>query len=376
MDEVIKYIKDIRREFHKVPEPAYKEYRTTELIREKLEKLGLELKSFNLVKTGGYCDIGSSEEMIAFRADIDGLPILESEKNRVVSENEGFMHACGHDYHISFGIGLAKVFANRKSKRGLKIIFQPAEESPDSGGEYVSKELDYSVLKKILAVHVSPYFRKGVIKVKPGAMCASSSLVRIDVIGPGGHTSAPEKAKDLIYVACSFATNLNEYLRKSIDSQSVFSLVFGKIKGGKSHNVIPDRVQLSGSLRTLDEGVHRSIEEKMKEFASRFGNLYGVEIKADIPTYCPPVINSEELFAELNAYYRESAYPVSLNTEEKAFMGADDFSFYSRVIPGLYMMVGGKYKGELHSPELELDEELIDSAFPFVAGFIDYLLNK
>ena len=376
MNELIKYVRDVRREFHKIPEPAYKEYRTTELIREKLAELGLELRSFKVVETGGYCDIGNPDEMIVFRADIDGLPIVESEKNRLVSENKGFMHACGHDYHISFGIGLAKAFAKRSCKRGLKIIFQPAEESPDSGGEHISKELDYSVLKKILAVHVSPYIEKGVIKVKPGAMCASSSLVRISIIGPGGHTSAPEKTRDLIYIACNFVANLNEYLRKSVDPQSVFTLAFGKIRGGESHNVIPDRVQLSGSLRTLDENIHKSIEKKIGEFASSFGNLYGIKIEVDIPTYCPPVINSRELFAELNTYCEKSNYPVSLNIEEKAFMGADDFSFYCRFIPGLYMMVGGRYKGELHSPELELDEELIDSTFPFIVGFIDYLLNK
>ncbi|MBO8131832.1 MAG: amidohydrolase [Candidatus Marinimicrobia bacterium] len=377
MYELIEFTKEIRRKLHKIPEPAFKEFKTTKFIEITIRNMGLQFEKFENLLTGGYCKIGNQDNVVLYRTDIDGLPIQESRSNKLKSTHHGYMHACGHDYHTAFGLALLRYFKDKNLKRGLNVIFQPAEESADSGGMYTVKEIDFSKVCCVLGVHMSPYYEKGVIQVKSGPMCASSSLIAFEFKGKGGHTSAPDKSNDLVYIVSEFISHLNDYLRKQIDQEEIFILSFGKIQGGESHNIIPEKVFVGGSLRVLNENVYNKIKDLIKDYVKGYEKLYKIKIDFKIPSYCPPVINNNNLYNNFVRFIsQDKELKETWKIENKVFMGADDFSFYSRIVPGLYFLIGAKKRGELHSPILEFDEDVIDISLPLLTRFVEYLLKK
>jgi len=366
----------IRREFHKYPELAFEEHKTTSYIKELTESWGLKLNEFQNLKTGGYCDVGEGD-IIAFRSDIDALAIEENKDHQVCSNLPGLMHACGHDFHTTIGLGLLKYFKeNEDSLKGrLRVIFQPGEEAAPGGAETVVKEDIWDNVKAILTTHVFPRLEVGKVILMDGPVQASSTSLFVEIKGKGGHTSKPHETADLINITGHYIVQVQDYIKQKTDSLETLVMVFGYVNGGNAHNVIPQTIQLRGTLRTLDNGVLKQSIELLKEFTSTFGKLYDVKINLVFPTSCPATINDDKLNLAFKECMNRAGRLDDVLMPKRPSMGADDFAFYLDKVPGLYLGVGAGGSGVLHSGDLELDENLIEPAVYFMAEYITCLFE-
>ncbi len=377
MEKILPELISIRRELHRFPELSFQEHETTKFIAKTVSAWGLQFHRFKNIDTGGYCDIGKGDTYL-FRSDIDALPINENPDHEIRSENSGIMHACGHDFHTAIGLGLLKYFSIYKERLNgkVRVIFQPAEESVPTGAETVVKEDLWDNVKGILSVHVDPSVDSGKFTLSDGVVHASSTLMTIDISGPGGHTSKPHETVDLISAASFYLVQLQSFLKQSIDPRERFVLAFGSIKGGSAHNVIPQNISIAGTLRTFDNEVLNQIKTLVYHFSSTFEKMYGDEavVNIEFPSSCPASINDSALHKKFSDYMEENAGKADLIASLKPSMGADDFSFYLNKVPGLYLGIGGAGKGVLHSGDLLLNEDLIKPAVKYMAEFISSLL--
>ncbi len=374
IETVLPEIQKIRKDLHRNPELSYKEFKTTDLIEKKLRQWGLKFNRFTKLETGGFCDLGDKRQILGIRADIDALPILEEETHSVRSRNQGVMHACGHDYHTAVGLGLLKYFVTYPDELpgGIRVIFQPAEEAAPGGAETVIKENIWGNMVAILAVHVDADTEVGNVMLPKSAVQASSTSLFIKLKGPGGHTSQPHETADLVSIGAEFVTQIQAHTRKKVDPRQTLAFAFGKIKGGDTHNTIPQQIILRGTIRTHSNRVLSDTIKTMRAFAVNFAQTYGVEIKIDFPTSCPAVINDTRLAELFFNYMQNQKQQEQVSIPPKPSMGADDFAFYLKRIPGLYLQVGGKGKGTLHSQDLELDEGFLAFALETLRGFIQH----
>ncbi|HGY56559.1 MAG TPA: amidohydrolase [Caldithrix abyssi] len=369
---IIKEILQIRRELHKSPELAYKEHKTTRLIKNTLNGWGIEFYPFEHLETGGYCMVGDGKPFVAFRADIDGLPVTEDASHTIRSLNEGFMHACGHDYHTALALGLIKYLHNNSDRLNNTVVFlfQPAEEAAPGGAEQVIKESVWKKVRKIVGVHVAPDISVGKFVLVNGAVQASSTSLFIEINAPGGHTSKPHETVDTIAVSSQYIVQLQKYIRHKNDPQETVVLVFGSIQGGGTHNIIPQKVTLRGTLRTLNNNILENTLEYIREFSNRFSSLYEADIRVSFPTNCPATINDSILLKIFSEYMKKTGKGGDLILRTKSSLGADDFAFYSKEVPGLYILLGAAGRGSLHSGNLELNEKVLHYALEPLAEFL------
>ncbi len=371
-------LKAIRQYLHQNPELSFQEFNTTRFIKKTLREWNIPFFSFKNLKTGGYADIGEGRPVYVFRADIDALPIAEDARHRVKSQINGIMHACGHDYHTAIGLGLLKYFKDTKgaNKGTLRVIFQPGEEAAPGGAEKIINEPIWQDVRGIITIHVQPKIETGKFLLSYGPVQASSTSVKITLLGPGGHTSKPSQTVDLIQVAGLFVVQLQSFLNQHKDPQDIIAFAFGSIHGGSTHNIIPDLITLQGTLRTLDHRVLKRSLQEIRTFCQSFAHLYKIKINVDFPTNCPPTINDGALSQKFESYMLSSGRGDRLLKPSRPSMGADDFSFYLQTIPGLYLLVGGGGRGHLHSSGLELDENLLYPAVETLANFFIYLFEE
>ena len=372
-------ITSIRQWLHQHPELSFKEFETTKFIREKLASWNLHLEPFHSVRTGGYVDIGKGERpMLGFRADIDALPIDENVNHVTISLNNGIMHACGHDFHTAFGLGLAKYFADNPDDLNgrLRIFFQPAEESIPDGASTIHKENLFNDLTGIFAVHVDLRYQTGQIAVKEGTACASSTLIKLKFNGHGGHTSRPHDTVDLVRISSLYISQITGYLKSIIDSSEDFVLVFGEIHGGHSHNIIPSQLILQGTLRNFDNEVLEVLLKGFKQFTSDFAKIYGCQIQLEIPNSTPAIINDPHMVTGLIDFCNNSKYADRLVVMPKPSMGADDFAYYGRVLPSLYFQIGVDGRGNSHSSDFIVQDTVLKPGLEFLISYIKHFLNK
>ncbi len=371
LESILPEITEIRRNLHKYPELSFKEFETTKLLEDKIKSWGLQFNRFKNMETGGYCDIGEGE-IIGFRSDIDALPILEDPSHDICSEIKGAMHACGHDFHTAIGLGLLKYFSENKNglKNKLRIIFQPAEEAAPGGAEQVIKENILENVISVLAVHVDPMLQIGKLNIVEGPVQASSTSIHIGFFGPGGHTSKPSETVDLINASAFYITQIQSFIQQNIDSRETVAFAFGTISGGTTHNIIPQHIILKGTLRTHNNIVLNKCIELMNSFTKSFAELYKIKIEINFPTNCPATINDSALTRKFIEFVHHSGYENKLVLDAKPSMGADDFAFYGLTVPSLYLQIGAKGEGTLHSKDLILNEDVLKYALETLIGFI------
>ncbi|HDP68348.1 MAG TPA: amidohydrolase [Candidatus Marinimicrobia bacterium] len=376
---LIENVIQTRRWLHEHPELSYQEFATTRYLQEWLKEMQLKLQPFNSVDTGGFVDVGrGAGPLFGFRADIDALPIEENDAHRIKSGNRGVMHACGHDFHTALGLGLAQYFSTNPDEiRGrLRILFQPAEETIPDGASKIHKEPLFDQMIGLFAIHVDLRFQPGQIAIKEGTACASSTLLKIRLKGPGGHTSRPHETVDLIRITALYISELNGYLKSLIDSRHDFTLVFGSIHGGNLHNVIPSEILLSGTLRNFDNHVLKILLDGIKDFSHKFATLYKFTVEVDIPNSTPAIVNNTTMYAQLLSFAETNGYSDRIVKMGQPSMGADDFAYYSRVVPSLYFQIGAGGSGSSHSSDFQLSDELLEPALDFLIGYVKYVLNS
>lgn len=359
VEEVAPGVVELRRLLHRSPEPSHHEYRTTELIRRFITSHGLEFHDRG-TKTGGWIDIGESPR-IGFRADIDALPIREPETNSPRSDNEGWMHACGHDAHAAIAAGIAVALARLGPDESARIIFQPAEEAFPGGAIELVNEGVVDGIEELVAFHVDPTLQVGKVGARGGPITAGSDSLTITFHGPGGHTSRPHKTVDLVAAAARVAAELPGAIRDAIDARSAVVTAFGSIHGGDAPNVIPTEVVLRGTVRTLDAGLWDVLPSLVDKILGSLLALSGAGYSLDYRQGIAPVVNDEALVARATRAIERALGPGSVVGTETS-MGGEDFSSYLEVTRGaLFRLGAASGGGDLHSSSFHLNE----GAIPF-----------
>ncbi len=379
MEKIIKNIEPLiisyRRALHRIPEPAYREEKTSLYITEILNELGIKPK--RIAGTGLIADIdtGKKGQNIAVRADMDALPVREKTSLDFASEHEGFMHACGHDGHMAILLGLALLIVKAKEHftGKLRLIFQPAEESPPEGGaKMMIKEGCLDGIDRILGFHIIPDIYWDEISIAPGPIMASADEFEIEIIGTGGHASAPEKTIDTILIASKVVQALSEIVPRYVSPLESAVITCGKIEGGYAFNVIPEVIKICGTVRTLNVEVQNLLEGKIKSIIPKLCETYGAKCNIRYIRCYPMVIND----ASTCEYLRKVAYTIYEKEKVltlKPMMGSEDFSFYLQKVKGCYIFFGGRENGQsyqLHSPYYSFSEKVLTRAVLFLGKAI------
>ena len=348
----------IRRDLHMIPEIGFQEFKTQKYIMNFLAELDLSYEI--AAKTGVVCYIDMHQNTtIALRSDIDGLSINEKNDIDYKSLHEGFMHACGHDGHIAMLLAYAKyiITENIQLPNNILLIFQPAEEGP-GGAETIIEE---GFLKKydvshVFAFHLSPDYPYGMIATKSGEFFASSIEFFIDVKGRSAHGAQPQNGKDSILIGTQLVTALHSMTMKDFDPLEDYLLNIGTFNGGDRLNIIAGNTSISGIIRTFNKETQTKIVERMQKICEGCALSSGSEIKLKIKYMYPSIIHDEDL---LNKVLPALSTHFML---AKKTMLAEDFSYYTKQIPSLFMLLGINKNGEsypLHSDHFNFDEEIL-----------------
>ena len=383
----------LRREFHRYPELSFKEYETQKRILKILGELGIEARK--IADTGVLASIRGTVPgpCIALRTDTDGLQVQEetTERNRdYISRNNGVMHACGHDGHMSMLLGAARLFLENRDFPGeVRLIFQPAEEIPPGGSERVIAEGGLKGVDAVMGMHIFTNHESGSVGLRPGPFMASTNRFEINLKGKGGHISKPESCIDPVRMATDFITNLYPALEKRLD-QDKYVLGVGRIQGGAQFNRTPDTVGILGSYRTFDSEttgiIDRTIKECLDETVEKYrkpGDEFSglPEYDLDILHGYPVLVNDPVFTAAVNLKLQENFPELTVYPEmEKAF-AAEDFASYLQKVPGIFISLGtrNQEKGIVeinHSCTFDIDEEiLLTGTKIFHTLALDFLKN-
>jgi amidohydrolase len=357
VEGIVPHAVELRRLLHRHPEPANGEHQTTALIAASLDEHGIGYHD-RKPRTGLWLDVGN-EPKIAFRADLDALPIEEPEENTPRSQNPGWMHACGHDAHAAIAFGIAVALRRLELPVGARLLFQPAEEAmPGGAAQFVDEGL-VDGLKGLVAFHVDPSLETGKVGSRMGPITASADKFTIVLEGPGGHTARPHQTVDLIADAARLVHELPGVLRRTVDARSILTVAFGSIKGGTTSNVIPTRVELEGTARTLDRALWDVLPGLMDKAVGSLMAWSGAGYSLDYVQAIPPVVNDHAVVQAATDGIAHLLGRDAIVPSEPS-MGGEDFANYLSVAPGALLRLGSSGRGhDLHSPGFILDEAAI-----------------
>ena len=360
----------IRRDIHAHPEIGHREHRTTSLIVDQLERAGLVAKVLP-VGTGAYCDVlpggfDDSLGLVGLRADIDALPIPDGKNVDYASKNPGMCHACGHDVHTAILLGVGLVLARLRDldlmTRGVRLIFQPAEETSPGGA---LDAIDGGVLHdltEIYALHCDPRTDVGQIALKVGPITSAVDQVNIVLNGTGGHTSRPQLTQDVIGALGAVATMTQLLLSRRIDPRSGVSLMWGSIHAGSVANAIPGAGEIVGTLRALDTDGWQLAKQLIPELAAEIVLPFGVKVDVAVTDGVPPAVNHPRGVRRLTRATEVMLGPDAVGTTEQS-LGGEDFSWMLQQVPGALARLGVRTPGQvcpdIHQPTFVVDEACI-----------------
>ena len=371
-----------RRHIHRNPETANQEVETTNYIANILADYGLEPQRFP--HTGLMVDIGPDTELgrLAFRADIDALPITEVTGLEFTSEKPGTMHACGHDVHTTVALGLACALADfqrvNELELGIRVIFQPAEEVWVGGATDVISWGALEGVHSIFAIHAEPKLRVGRIGIRAGAITSATDVVELKIKGPGGHTSRPHLSADVVYALGKVITELPALLSRRVDPRTGTVLVFGQVNSGYAPNAIPETGMLTGTMRTADITIWRQMQELFAELVDQILAPAGVEHELSYNRGVPPVLNDDVATAML-ASAAQSIDPQAV-VQAPQSSGGEDFSWYLEKVPGSMARLGC-WSGEgeqhdLHMGDLIVDERAIGVGIKLFGAVVEQFMGE
>ena len=357
-----KRIIETRRDFHKYPELAFQEKRTSKIVYKKLKSFGIKTLK-NIGKTGvvGILKGNNPGKTIAFRADMDALPIQETGNKPYKSVNNGVMHACGHDAHTAMLLGAAEVLSKKKEfiNGEIRFIFQPAEEGY-GGAKYMIKDGAIKDVNEIYGLHVWNYQKSGTVGIKSGAVMAAADIFTIKIKGIGGHGAAPQGTVDSIVVATHLIQALQTIVSRNTDPLESTVITIGQINGGYNFNIIADEVILKGTTRSFSKKNQLLIKKRMKTIIKGIEKTYGAKIVLDYQDGYPPVINNERITKKLiHAAKKIAGQNV---VEPYLTMGGEDFSYFSNQVPGCFFFLGSAPKNQKlmstphHCSHFDIDE--------------------
>ncbi|WCT57926.1 amidohydrolase [Paenibacillus kyungheensis] len=359
-------LSDIRRHIHRHPELSGEEIQTTAYIRQLLEAADIQILSFPNLKTGVIAEIGTGESVIALRADIDALPVQEETGLAFASEVNGKMHACGHDFHTASLLGAAYLLKEQEHQlQGrVRLIFQPAEEKAKGAQEVIANGALEGV-QAIFGLHNKPDLPVGTVGIRNGALMAAADGFIVEVTGVGTHAAVPEAGIDPIVVSAHIVTAIQSIVSRNISSQQGAVISVTQLNSGHVWNVIPDLAVLQGTIRTFDEQVREQVLSRFEQIVEGVATAFGTSAKVKWLAGPPPVLNDEQWTGAAQIAAEQSNLQV---VEPAVSPASEDFSFYQKEVPGVFIFVGTSGPQEWHHPSFDVDERALSSTATFLAN--------
>ena len=363
-------ITEIRRKIHEAPELLFDTFKTSKLVAEKLREYGCDEVEEDVGRRGVIGKIkgnqNSNGKVIAFRADMDALPISEKTNLPYSSKKEGVMHACGHDGHTAMLLGAAKYLSNNREFDGeVILVFQPAEEGGGGGKEMVETGfLDKYGVQEIYGMHNWPGMGKGIFSIKSGKFFAAADFFTITVEGLGGHAANPHATVDTTLVASQIVNSIQAIAARNTDPlKSIVVSVCSFITDTDAHNVIPGSVILKGTVRTMEEEIQDLAENNLKKICENTAKAFGASAKIDYQRGYPVMTNSEKETEIAKSVGRTVS---GINTiDAPPVMGAEDFSFMLNERPGAYILIGNGDSAPVHNPNYNFDDDIIPTGIAY-----------
>lgn len=355
----------LRRALHKIPEEGFKEFKTSKFIEDYFKALKVD----EMIKTAqtGWIAVfkgKSPKKTYGFRADMDGLSVMEDTGADFASSHTGHMHACGHDGHMSIVLGLAKWISDHKEslQDNIVLIFQPAEEGP-GGAEVIVKEglLDAYKIDAIFGLHLFPDLDQGVFGLKEGPIMAMTSEFDIEIHGKSAHGAKPHKGVDSIVITANLLQGIQQIVSRRIDPIDPVVITVGRIEGGERRNVIAAKTRLEGTMRSFSVGTFDRIEEELLKLFKQYELLYDCKLVHEFRRLYPPVINDGRLCSD---FMKVSGGEYKIVQPQ---MLAEDFSYFNEVAPCLFFFLGTKnidraFTHGLHHQQFNFDEIVLLNA--------------
>jgi len=388
-EEVNEYVKKTRGYLHEHPEDTGKEFETTKFLQEEIKKLGLPIEMASTTGFIATLDTGKPGKTIALRADIDALPMPESPNNlkgpkKYVSKNEGACHACGHDGHMAMLLGSAKVLNDIKDKLTGKILFCFEEgEERGTGIEGMIKALTPKNVDAVWGIHLTAFMPSGTVNVDPGPRMAGSAGIDFTVIGRGGHGSRPDLSINPVFAAANVLVGIGTAWPNRIDAEETVTLGIAMVNAGTARNIIPDKVNIQGTLRFFNIEEGEKAVETLKNVAYHTAKAHNCEVEFDYTRSFKansPVINDEQLSKFATEGLTE-ILPEGAVTTGNRWFASEGFRNYARIAPILFAFVGAKNEeygsgAEHHNVNFDLDEDALKYGVISTLKFATDFLSK
>ena len=363
IDRIYPDVVNIRRKIHQNPELGFEEFETAKIITNTLRELDYQVFE-NVAQTGVIACFKGRENIpaIAYRADIDALPIQEKNDLPYASQTPGKMHACGHDGHAAILLGVAKIFAEIKDKiqSQIVLIFQPAKRARGAKPIIESGVLKQFNINAIFGFHILSTLERGQISFKEGPVTASVDNFILDIKGKSAHGAKPENGVDAILAACQVVNNLQSIVSRTIAAKELAVLSVGKIEGGYRRNVIADNVRMEGTVRCVNPETRAMIKPRFVKIVNGITQAYGAEYELEYNYGYPPSVNNREMTdlvkkVSLEVVGQDNA--ICLSDPE---LWSEDFAYFLEEYPGSFFYLGGGVKRQKivhhHSPQFDFDE--------------------
>lgn len=370
-----------RQHLHANPELSFKEFQTSAFIKGILTEWGIPFTEMaNTGVVGLIKGDLASDKIIALRADMDALPILEANDKPYTSKNPGVMHACGHDVHSSSLLGTAYILNSLKAEFGgtIKLIFQPAEEILPGGASIMIKEgvLENPKPQHIIGQHVMPLIDAGKVGFRSGIYMASTDELYVTVRGKGGHGAQPHQNIDPVLITAHIIVALQQIVSRNADPRLPSVLSFGKVIANGATNIIPNEVKLEGTFRTLNEEWRKEAKRLMKKMAEGIAESMGGSCEFNIMDGYPYLINEEKVTANARAFAEDYLGKENV-LDLDIWMAAEDFAYYSQITDACFYRLGTGNKEKdtyysVHTPNFDIDED----ALKISTGLMAYMAVK
>lgn len=361
-------VRDIRRELHCHPELSFNEFNTAKLVAQTLDKWGIK-HTDGIVKTGIVATIegrNPEKRCIALRADMDALPIHEENTVSYKSQNDGIMHACGHDAHTAMLLGAAKILNTLKSdfEGTIKLIFQPGEEVLPGGAKLMIEQGIMEGVDAIIAQHCYPDLQCGEIGLCGGPYMASGNEIELTLTGKGGHAAKPQQSQDMVWIAADMVAELQKKVWKLASGKEGCVLRFGQFAANGTYNVIPDTISIKGTLRTYDENLRNQVISLVDEHIHDKARAANIKANLDIRQGYPVLVNDMELKNKAKNLASSYLGPDKVKELQPLFT-SEDFAWYSQQVPALFYRLGTAnpakgITGKQHTSTFNIDEDALE----------------
>lgn len=380
VEDLTSQIIDWRRDFHRHPEIAFEEHRTSSVIRKFLEELGIPVTLCTKTGLRGVLEGEADGRTVALRADIDALPLKEEGDKEYISENPEATHACGHDGHMAIIMGAAKLISQRKEqfKGRVVFLFQPSEERIPGGAKGMIEEGALEGVDAIFGLHLWQPLPTGCVGIVKGAMMAQPDFFSITVKGKGGHGSMPHTTVDPILVASHLVVNIQSIVSRNVDPLKPVVVSFGTVKGGTIYNIIPGEVSLTGTVRTFDHSLQSLAESRLREITEETCKTFGAKAEFQYEKGYPPLVN-HEIMVDLVLEVTRKILGEERIKDVDPVMGGEDFAYFLQKVPGAFLFfgMGDGMEYSHHHPAFDLDEKALPQATLLMTSLaLEYLQKE